>query len=267
MLVELVELPLVALASEIACIANSEIARELKAVLHLATERLALEGTGRLLEPTLFLVEDAHVLDVAQHLPVRERQFHDRLDGRRQVRTASPNFFEELEKRLLLVLTFEAGQRRFEIPLDRLVLRLELGDDDRRLVVVAVREVDDGLQNLGLGIERFGKVRSLDRVDVAEGVRKVASHEVRPRLLEQTIEPILATYVHLVPIFHGGRELGAVDAGRVVFVELDARRIIRAGHREKSEIAHARFVFESFDSLIDRGDHALESLYGRNGLA
>jgi hypothetical protein len=115
---------------------------------------------------------------------------------------------KELEELLVRVLALEAVEDRLELLLDRLVLLLHPRDDRRRVLVLADREGDDGLQDVRLGIERVREVRRLDRVDVAERVRVVAGHEVGPRLLEERVEPVLAADVDTVPVLDGCRQLG-----------------------------------------------------------
>src|SRR6185369_15608875 len=126
---------------------------------------------------------------------------------------------------------------------------------------VAVREVDDGFQNLRLWVKRLREVGCFDGVNVPHRVRKIARHKVSPRFLEETVEPILAALVDLVPELHRRRELGTVNRGGVVLVELDACRVVGTRHREEGEVAHASLVLDALDAFVDSGDDLLERLH------
>jgi hypothetical protein len=207
---------------------------------------------GRLLEAALLLVEDAHVLEVAEELTIGEGVLDDRLDRRREVGLARADLLEEVEELLVAALALEAVEDRLELLLDRLVLLLHARDDRRRVLVLADGEGDDGLEDVRLGIERVREVRRLDRVDVAERVRVVAGHEVGPRLLEERVEPVLAADVDAVPVLDGCGQLLRVDLRDVVVVEAHRRRVVGARHRQVGEVAHAGLVLDALGALVER---------------
>src|SRR5438876_2260782 len=69
-LVQLVEVSLVAILGELPGVAHGDVARELESVLHVVAERRLLERGGGLLEAIPLFVEDADVFDVAEELAI-----------------------------------------------------------------------------------------------------------------------------------------------------------------------------------------------------
>src|SRR5262249_23112805 len=88
-----------------------------------------------------------------------------------------------------------------------------------------------------------------DDPEPAEWVGLVAGHEVRTRLREEGVEPVLAGHVHAVPVLDGRRELVGVDGRHVVVVEAHRRGVVGAGHREVGEVAHAGLVLHALGAL------------------
>ena len=124
------------------------------------------------------------------------------------------------------------------------------------------------LRIVGFRVERVREVRRLDRVDVAERVRVVAGHEVRPRLLEERVEPVLARDVDLVPVLDGGATAWCRrSSARCSRRARTRRRVVRARHREEREVAHAGLVLDALDAFVDRVDDALERLHRGHRLA
>ncbi len=103
LLVEVGQVALVAAACEVARVAHGELARVVHRVLHEVGDLRVLEAARRLLEALLLLVEEAHVLEVAEELPVRQRRLHDRRDLRVELRLVVADVLQELEERLFLV--------------------------------------------------------------------------------------------------------------------------------------------------------------------
>src|SRR5262249_36132659 len=158
----LVEVSLVTLAGRLTCVSNRDVARELERVLDVVAERRVAEAARRFLEALRLVVERLHVLQVTQELAIRERVLDDLADARREIRLAVADVLQELVEGLVGLFTLEALQDLREVVVDRLILRLELSDDRLRVLVLAVREVNDRFDDLRFRIIRVREVRALD---------------------------------------------------------------------------------------------------------
>src|SRR5690606_22861365 len=266
-LIHLVHVPLVPLTSEPAGSLLRQRLGQLERLLDLRTDGRVLEVRRRLLEPLLLLLEQSHVLDVAEEIAIAESRLDDGLHRLVQIRLPFTDLDEELVELLVLVLPLVLLEDLLELLLDRLGLLLEPRHDDRRAVVVAVREVDDRLEDVRLGVERLGEVRSVQGVDVAESAGVLTRHEVGPGLFEVCVEPVLAVLLDLVPVLDRRAQLRLIDRRSVrLGIEPDGGGVERPRHRQLREVEHAVLVLDALRALGDRLLDALEGLDGGHRL-
>src|ERR1700690_2599957 len=167
-LFQVFEIALVPSASEVAGVADGKLAGVMNRIFHEIRHFRPLEAAGRPLEASVFLIEQSHVLQVAKELSVRERRLDDGGHLRVETRFVVANVSQELVELLFLIRSLpELVQNLSELFVDRLVLRLELRNDRQRVVVLTVREVDDGLEDVRLGVKRVREIGRLNGVDVA----------------------------------------------------------------------------------------------------
>ena len=221
MLLELGDVALITTTCELARLSNRVRLGDVDVVFDVGTDGAVAKTRRSPLEALELGVEDFDVLDVAEQLAVSECVLDNRRERGGEITLTVANLEHEVVELLLATLAFEAFQDLLEFLLDRLVAFLKACDERRSVVVLAGREVDDRPNNVGLRIERPRKVGRLDRMDVAECARVVAGHEVRPGLLEQRIEPVLAADVDEVPMPNCGVQLLVVDLRNVVLIEPD----------------------------------------------
>jgi len=108
----------------------------------LALDIVAGKVGGRLILQTLTMPGEA-VLEAPEELAVRERALDDRPDVRLQVGLALTHVLEKLEEGLVLAVALVSLDDLRQLIADGQVFRLDLRDDDLRVVVLAVGEVDD----------------------------------------------------------------------------------------------------------------------------
>src|SRR5207245_10267533 len=101
--------------------------------------------------------------------------------------------------------------------------------DRGRVVILTGRARDHGLQNAGFGVRRAREVWSFDGVEVAERAWMIAGHEVRPRLFEEAVEPVLAAGIDQAPVPARSAELGSVGPRGAVVIEPDRPALARWG--------------------------------------
>src|SRR5690554_1838551 len=174
---ELIDKTSIAAASKITGLVDGVAPRDLDIGEDAHADARVLEFVRHLLEALALLIEHANIGDVREDRAIGERAPHDTFDIFGEHGVTGADIAKEFEEGDVIAIFLED---LVELSRDRIVAIVEFPKRREGVIVLAVHEEGDGLDDVRLGIIGAAEEGGVQAVDVAERAAMVVRDEERP---------------------------------------------------------------------------------------